>query len=148
LDDGAKLFLANDLRFIERRLRRIIDTLELNTHDRSFLLFSIKSDIGLKTKNRVLETTKAMLNEIQQVKDEFELKKDVEGLKRRIDVFLDEIWTTIADTRPEKMLGYGKMSRPEEDSMNSYTLKLLSMAEYLLDPLRNYKRKSLYDDPV
>ena len=40
---AAKLFLANDLRFIERRLRRIIDTLELSTHDHSFLLFSIKS---------------------------------------------------------------------------------------------------------
>jgi hypothetical protein len=132
LDDGTKLFLANDLRFIERRLRRIIDTLELNTHDHSFLLFSIKSDISLETKNRVLDTTKAMLNEIQQLKEEFELKKDVENLKRRIDVFLDEIWTTIADTRPEKMLGHGKMSQRDEGSTRSYILKLLSMAEYLL----------------
>jgi hypothetical protein len=73
-----------------------------------------------------------MLNEIQQLKDEFELEKDVEALKMRIDVFLDEIWTTIADTRPEKMLGYGKMSQQDEDSVSSYTLKLLSMAEYLL----------------
>jgi hypothetical protein len=126
------LFLANDLRFIERRLRRIIDTLELNTNDRSFLLYSIKSDIGLETKNRVLDTTKAMLNEIQLLKDKFELQEDVEHLKRRIDVLLDEIWTTIADTRPEKMLGYGKMSKRDEDSVSSYTLKLLGMAEYLL----------------
>jgi hypothetical protein len=111
-------------------LRRIIEALELNTHDHSFLLFSIKSDIGLETKNRVLDTTKAMLNEIQQLKDEFELKKDVEYLKRRIDVFLDGIWTTIADTRPEKMLGHGKMS--QRDEARSYILKLLSMAEYLL----------------
>jgi hypothetical protein len=126
------LFLANDLRFIERRLRRIIDTLELNTNDESFLLYSIKYDIGLETKNRVLDTTKAMLNEIQQLKDEFELEEDVEGLKRRIDVLLDEIWTTIADTRPEKMLGYGKMSQRDEESVSSYALKLLSMAEHLL----------------
>jgi hypothetical protein len=126
------LFLANDLRFIERRLRRIIDTLELNTNDRSFLLYSIKSDIGLETKNRVLDTTKAMLNEIQLLKDKFELQEDVEHLKRRIDVLLDEIWTTIADARPEKMLGYGKMSKRDEDSVSSYTLKLLGMAEYLL----------------
>jgi hypothetical protein len=126
------LFLANDLRFIERRLRRIIDTLELNTNDKSFLLYSIKYDIGLETKNRVLDTTKAMLNEIQQLKDKFELQEDVERLKRRIDVLLDEIWTTIADTRPEKMLGYGKMSKRDQDSVSSYTLKLLDMAEYLL----------------
>jgi hypothetical protein len=132
LDNGIKLFLANDLRFIERRLRRIIDTLELNTHDHSFLLFSIKSDMGPETRNRVLDTTKVMLDEIQQLNEEFELKKDVEYLKRRIDVFLDEIWTTIADTRPEKMLGHGKMSQRDEDSTRSYILKLLSMAEYLL----------------
>jgi hypothetical protein len=109
-----------------------MDTLELNTNDQFFLLYSIKSDIDLETKNRVLDTTKAMLNEIQQLKDEFELKEDVEGLKRRIDVLLDEIWTTIADTRPEKMLGYGNMSKRDEDSVSSYTLKLLSMAEYVL----------------
>jgi hypothetical protein len=132
LGNGVRLFLANDLRFIERRLRRIMDTLELNTNDQFFLLYSIKSDIDLETKNRVLDTTKAMLNEIQQLKDEFELKEDVEGLKRRIDVLLDEIWTTIADTRPEKMLGYGNMSKRDEDSVSSYTLKLLSMAEYVL----------------
>lgn len=132
MGNGVRLFLGNDLRFIERRLRRIIDTLELNTNDQFFLLYSIKSDIGLETKNRVLDSTKAMLNEIQQLKDEFELEEDVEGLKRRIDVLLDEIWTTIADTRPEKMLGYGKMSKRDEDSVSSYTLKLLSMAEYLL----------------
>jgi hypothetical protein len=60
------------------------------------------------------------------------LEEDVEGLKRRIDVLLDEIWTTIADTRPEKMLGYGNMSKRDEDSVSSYTLKLLSMAEYIL----------------
>ncbi|MGB6530686.1 MAG: hypothetical protein WBF33_21475 [Candidatus Nitrosopolaris sp.] len=49
-----------------------------------------------------------MLDEIQQLKDEFELKKNVEGLKRRIDIFLDEIWTTIADTRPEKCWVMGR----------------------------------------
>jgi hypothetical protein len=132
LDYGVKLFLANDMRFIERRLRRIIDALELNTNDQSFLLYLIKSDIGVETKQRVLDTTKAMLNEIQQIKDEFGLQKDVEGLNRRVDVLLDEIWTTIADTRPEKMRGHGKMSKLDEESIRSYILKLLTMAEYLL----------------
>ncbi len=132
MGNGIKLFLANDLRFIERRLRKIIDALELETDEQSFLLYSIKSELGSETKSRVLDNTKAMLNEIQQLKDEFELEEDLERLKRRIDVLLDEIWTTIADTRPEKMRGYGKMSQQDEDSVRSYTLKLLGMAEYLL----------------
>jgi hypothetical protein len=56
----------------------------------------------------------------------------VESLKRKIDVNLDEIWTTLLDTRPEKMRGRGKMSQPDEDSVRSYVLKLLSMVENLL----------------
>lgn len=132
MSNGVRLFLANDLRFIERRLRGITDTLELNTNDQFSLLYSIKSDIRLETKTRVLDTTKAMLSEIKQLKDEFELEEDVDSLERRIGVLLEEIWTTIADTRPEKILGYGKMSKRDEDSVSLYTLKLLSMAEYLL----------------
>ncbi|MGA9153865.1 MAG: hypothetical protein WBZ36_25070 [Candidatus Nitrosopolaris sp.] len=132
MSNGVRLFLANDLRFIERRLRRITDTLELNTNDQFSLLYSIKSDIRLETKTRVLDTTKAMLSEIKQLKDEFELEEDVDSLERRIGILLEEIWTTIADTRPEKILGYGKMSKRDEDSVSLYTLKLLSMAEYLL----------------
>jgi len=42
-------------------------------------LFSIKSDIGLETMNRVLDT--------QQLKEEFELKKDVEILKVELTFF-------------------------------------------------------------
>jgi hypothetical protein len=86
----------------------------------------------LETKTRVLDTTKAMLGEIKQLKDEFELEEDVDSLERRIGVLLEEIWTTIADTRPEKIFGYGKMSKRDEDSVSLYTMKLLNMAEYLL----------------
>lgn len=132
MDYGTTLFLANDLRFVEKRLRTIIDILGSNTYRPSFLLYSIRFDIGLDTKNIILHTTEKMLSEIQQLKAEFGLEEDVEGLKRKIDVYLEEIWTTIADTRPEKMLGHGKMSKPDEESVRSYVLKLLSMTEHLL----------------
>jgi len=73
-----------------------------------------------------------MLIEIRQVKEEFGLELGVESLKRTIDVNLDEIWTTLLDTRPEKMRGRDKMPKDYEDSVRSYVLKLLSMVEYLL----------------
>ncbi|MGC1929808.1 MAG: hypothetical protein WA667_12590 [Candidatus Nitrosopolaris sp.] len=74
----------------------------------------------------------AMLNEIRQVREEFGLEQGVESLKTKIDVNLDEIWTTLLDTRPEKMRGRDKMSQPDEDSVRTSVLKLLRMVEHLL----------------
>ena len=64
-----------------------------------------------------------MLNEIRQVKEEFGLKQVVGSLT---------VWTTLLDTRPEKMRGRDRMSQPDEDPVRSYVLKLLSMVEHLL----------------
>jgi hypothetical protein len=73
-----------------------------------------------------------MFNEIRQVKEEFGLEQRIESLKRKIDINVDEIWTTLLDTRPEKMCGRGKMSQFDEDSLGSYVMKLLDMVEHLL----------------
>jgi hypothetical protein len=73
-----------------------------------------------------------MLNEIQDLKQEFDLEEEAESLKRKIDVNLEEIWTTLLDTRPEKMRGMDKMSKSDEDYVRSYILKLLKMVEHLL----------------
>jgi DNA-directed RNA polymerase specialized sigma subunit len=131
LDPGTKLFLGNDLRFVETRLRTIIDILESNSSNPT-LLYSIRNNIDSETRDKILQTVEAMLNEIRQIKEEFGLEPTVESLKRKIDIDLDEIWTTLLDTRPEKMHGRSKMSRPDEDSVRSYVLKLLKMVEHLL----------------
>jgi hypothetical protein len=73
-----------------------------------------------------------MLNEIQDLKQEFDLEEEAASLKRKIDVNLEEIWTNLLDTRPEKMHGMDKMSKSDEDSVRSYILKLLKMVEHLL----------------
>ena len=132
MDPGTKLFLGNDLRFVETRLRTIIDILESNSNVSTFLLYSINYNIDSETKDKILQTIEAMLIEIRQVKEEFGLEQGVEILKRKIDINLDEIWTTLLDTRPEKMRGRDKMPQDDEDSVRSYVLKLLSMVEHLL----------------
>jgi hypothetical protein len=106
--------------------------LESNNNNPTFLLYTIKHNIDSETRDKILQTIEAMLNEIREVREEFGLEQGVESLKRKIDVNLDEIWTTLLDTRPEKMRGRGKMSQPDEDSVRSYVLKLLSMVENLL----------------
>ncbi|MFZ0514504.1 MAG: hypothetical protein WAM14_23065, partial [Candidatus Nitrosopolaris sp.] len=131
LDYGTKLFLGNDLRFVEIRLRAIIDILDSNTNNPTFLLYSIKYNIDLETRNKILQSIGVMLNEIRELK-EFDLEGQTESLKRKIDVNLEEIWTTLLDTRPEKMRGMYKMSQSDEDSVRSYILKLVKMVEHLL----------------
>lgn len=132
MDPGTKLFLGNDLRFVETRLRTKIDILESNNNNLAFLLYSIKHNIDSETRDKILQTIEVMLNEIREVREEVGLELGVESLKRKIDVNLEEIWTTLLDTRPEKMRGRDKMSQPDEDSVRSYVLKLLRMVEHLL----------------
>jgi len=132
LDYGTKLFLGNDLRFLEMRLRAIVDALNLNTSSRTFLLYSINYNIDQETRNKILQSIGVMLNEIQDLKQEFDLEEEAKNLKRKIDVNLEEIWTNLLDTRPEKMRGMDKMSKSDEDSVRSYILKLLKMVEHLL----------------
>ncbi|MGC1932209.1 MAG: hypothetical protein WA667_24825 [Candidatus Nitrosopolaris sp.] len=132
MDYGTKLFLGNDLRFVEIRLRAIIDILDSNTNNPTFLLYSIKYNIDLETRNKILQSIGVMLNEIRELKQEFDLEGQTESLKRKIDVNLEEIWTTLLDTRPEKMRGMYKMSQSDEDSVRSYILKLVKMVEHLL----------------
>jgi hypothetical protein len=86
----------------------------------------------MESTNKILHTIEIMLDEIRQIKDMFGLEEEMESLKRKITVNLDEIWTTLEDTRPEKMAGYGKMSQYDEDSVRSHILKLLNMVESLL----------------
>ncbi|MFZ0511938.1 MAG: hypothetical protein WAM14_10055, partial [Candidatus Nitrosopolaris sp.] len=118
--------------FVEIRLRAIIDILDSNTNNPTFLLYSIKYNIDPETGNKILQAIRVMLNEIRELKQEFELEDQVESLKRKIDVNLEEIWTTLLDTRPEEMLRMDKMSQSDEDSVRSYILKLLKMVERLL----------------
>ncbi|MGC1929784.1 MAG: hypothetical protein WA667_12470 [Candidatus Nitrosopolaris sp.] len=98
----------------------------------TLLLYSIKYNIDPETGNKILQAIRVMLNEIRELKQEFELEDQVESLKRKIDVNLEEIWTTLLDTRPEEMLRMDKMSQSDEDSVRSYILKLLKMVERLL----------------
>lgn len=126
------MFLGNDLRFVEIRLRTIIDILDSNTNSPAFLLYSIKYDVDPDTRKKILHSIDVMLNEIRELTKEFDLEGRAESLKRKIDVNLEEIWTTLLDTRPEKMRGMDKMSASDEDSVRSYILKLLKMVEHLL----------------
>ena len=119
MDHSTKVFLGNDLRFVEIRLRAIMDILDSNTNSPVFLLYSIKYDVDPDTRKKILHSIDVMLNEIGELTQEFDLEGRAESLKRKIDVNLEEVWTTLLDTRPEKMRGMDKMSVSDEDSVLS-----------------------------
>jgi hypothetical protein len=98
----------------------------------NFLLYSVKNNLEPLIKAKILQNINDMLHEIRQIEEEFGLEHEEESLKRKIDTNLDEIWTTLLDTRPEKMRGRGKMASHDEESVSSYVLKLLRMIEHLL----------------
>jgi hypothetical protein len=132
LDKNTKLFLGDDLRFVETRLRSIKDILKSTDTDMNFLLYSVKNNLDPLNKAKIHQNINDMLREIRQIKEKFGLEHKEENLKRKIDTNLDEIWTTLLDTRPEKMRGRGIMSKPDEESVSSHVSKLLRMTEHLI----------------
>lgn len=117
---------------METRLRSINDILKSTDTDMNFLLYSVKNNLDSLNKAKIHQNINDMLREIGQIKEEFGLEHKEESLKRKIDTNLDEIWTTLLDTRPEKMRGRGIMSKPDEESVSSHVSKLLRMTEHLI----------------
>jgi hypothetical protein len=49
---------------------------------------------------------------------------------------LNEIWTTLEDSRPENMRGYSRISELDNELLSPHILKLLTMLEDILNRLR------------
>ena len=78
-----------------------------------------------------------MLDEIAQMKEKFALEPEEKSMKRDILGHLIEIWTTLDDSRPEKMAtAYGSMSEVDMNLIRLHILKLLSMNEEIYNELK------------
>ena len=106
-----KRILRNRLLLIETHLRAIINAFELNTKNNNnyseanstFILYSIIDIVDLEKRRHILRTINFMLDEIAQMKEKFALEPEEKSMKRDILGHLIEIWTTLDDSRPEKM---------------------------------------------
>ncbi len=118
------------LQLIENYLHDMISKLEHNTNNSSFILYSFKNDIDYERKTKVLSILNFMLYEINQMKDKFALQQEERSFVRSIIGDLNEIWTTLEDTRPEKFSkGYGNISKVDQELLGPYILKLLYMVD-------------------
>jgi DNA polymerase sigma len=95
----------------------------------------VKNTIDLERKQRILTAIDSMLNEIGQIKEEFSLESEEQSIRQKILGQLNEIWTTLLDTRPESLAGYGSISDSDEQLLNQLTTKLLCMTDEIYKAL-------------
>ncbi len=135
MDYNHKRILRIRLLLIESDLRDIISKLAFYTNTSNFILYSVKNTIDSERKQRILTVIDSMLNEISQIKEEFSLESEEQSIRQKILGQLNEIWTTLLDTRPESLVGYGTMSDSDEQLLNQVTTKLLCMTDEIYKAL-------------
>ncbi|HJT47441.1 MAG TPA: hypothetical protein VJ729_04605 [Nitrososphaeraceae archaeon] len=134
MDYNHKRILRIRLLLIESDLRDIISKLTFNScnsnnNTSNFILYFLKNTIDSKTQDGILAIANCMLGEISQIKEEFGLESEEQLVRSKILGRLNEIWTTLLDTRPERLIGYGSMSDFDIESLKQITSKLLFMLE-------------------
>jgi hypothetical protein len=140
MNDNYLRILRVRLLLIEKCLRDIIDKLEYDSRNSIFIMYSFKNTIDYDRRTRLLGIIKSMLDEINQMKKNFALESEELSVIRSIMGNLDDIWTTLEDTRPEKLSeGYGIMSKVDEDILRHGILKLLPMVNHFYTELEHAK---------
>jgi hypothetical protein len=140
MNDNYLRILRVRLLLIEKCLRDIIDKLEYDSRNSIFIMYSFKNTIDYDRRTRLLRIINSMLDEINQMKKNFALESEELSVIRSIMGNLDDIWTTLEDTRPEKLSeGYGIMSKVDEDILRHGILKLLPMVNHFYTELEHAK---------
>jgi enolase len=129
MDYNHKRILRIRLLMIESDLRDIISKLVSDTNTSNFILYSVKNTIDSERKQKILTAIDSMLNEISQIKEEFSLESEEQSIRQKILGQLNEIWTTLLDTRPESLVGYDSLSDSDAQLLNQLTKKLISMTD-------------------
>ncbi len=138
MNDNYSRILRVRLLLVEKCLRDIIDKLEYDTKNSNFILYSFKNTIDYDRRTRLLGIINSMLDAINQMKKNFALESEELSVIRSIMGNLDEIWTTLEDTRPEKLSeGYGIMSKVDEDLLRHEIVKLLPMVNHFYTELEH-----------
>jgi hypothetical protein len=136
MDYNHKRILRIRLLLIESHLRDIISKLGSDTSNSTFILYSIRNNISSEARIKVISIVNSMLDEIRQMKENFILESEEKSLRSNILGHLQAIWTTLQDSRPEKMSGYGTFSELDKELLGPRILNLLTMLEDIFKQLR------------
>jgi hypothetical protein len=130
MDYVHRRLLNIHFRLIEKCLRDITSTLETNTNDRHFILYSVSNNVDSELRMRIVRISALMLDEIQKMKEEFTLESEEElTIKRNVLSNLNEVWCALKDLRTGKMHGYDRLSDRDKELLNPRIIKLYTMVE-------------------
>jgi hypothetical protein len=136
MDENHKRVLEGSLSIIERRLCQIGQDLQQTGEEADSVLQSTINDVDPETRRRIIDVVTSMLDEINQIKELFNLEVTHKSLRWHIIATLSEIWNILADLKPEKVSrAFGHMSDDVQDAWRPHTTRLSNMVDDLLREL-------------
>ncbi len=136
MNDNHIRILQVRLLLIERNLHEVMNKLEYDSNNSFYILYSFKNNVVPDRKIRILDTINSMFNEINKIKVTFALDSKEISVIKSITGNLDQIWTTLENTRPEKISsGYGSMSVIDEELLRPFILRLVHLLENIYTEL-------------
>ncbi|MGC1929809.1 MAG: hypothetical protein WA667_12595 [Candidatus Nitrosopolaris sp.] len=122
---------------VEKCLREIANTLETNTNDREFVLYSVSNNVDSELRMKIFRMSALMLEEIQQMKEEYTLESEEEfTVKKNVLSNLNELWAPIKDLMAGKMHGYNRLSDHDKKLLNPHFIKLYAMIKDIYSQIK------------
>ena len=136
MEENHKRVLGSSLSIIERRLRQIAQDLQQTGEETDAVLQSTINDIDPETRRRIIDVVTSMLDEINQIKELFNLEATHKSLRWHIITQLSEIWNTLDALKPEKVgRAFGQMSDDVQDAWRPHISRLSNMLDELYQEL-------------
>ena len=136
MDENHKRVLGSSLLVIERRLRQIGQDLQQSGEEADSVLQSTINDVDPETRRRIIDVVTSMLDEINQIKELFNLEVVHQSLRWHIIATLSEIWSILDDLKPDKVgRAFGQMSDDVQDAWRPHISRLSDMVDDLYQEL-------------
>jgi len=132
LHESHERALMSGLFVIECDLQRMKASLRDYGSAEQAITYRVRDNVDHESKSKILKVITAMLEEIRQMKETFELEADERSLKAEIGAALTEIWTILVDLEPERLRGYGYLSESEKALIETHVSILLSKLDELV----------------
>ncbi len=134
MKDNYTRILQVRLLLVERSLHNILRKLKYETDDSVYILHSFKNNIDVDSRIKIHEIINLMFYEMNQLKNKLELESKEISIVKSMTGDLDEIWTTLENTMPEKMItGYGNMSEEDKELLRPFIITLLDLVKKIYD---------------
>lgn len=128
--------IRSSLLVTERHLRSIQYKLE-HESDANTIMYRSIGILELGSKLRILKLINAMLEEISEIREEFNLEVSDEDLVGEVAASLSEIWVVLEEITPDHLVAYGPVSKKEKYLIGPKVAGLLMKLDTLEEELQS-----------